>query len=243
MFDHVTIRVSDLDASHPFYELAMATLGFGAPARGGHFFDWEDLSISEAREDRPVTRNLHVGLVARSREAVDDWWRTMTRAGHRDDGAPGPRPQYSADYYGGFVLDPDGNSVEAVHQGRTREGVNRIDHLWIRVRDLEASKRFYETIGPLAGFALASEWPEGRSFAGVDRSFSVVRDERPPTENVHLAFPARDNAAVEEFHRVVLAAGYRDNGGPGERGYHAGYYGAFVLDPDGNNVESVCHNR
>ena len=53
-----------------------------------------------------------------------------------------------------------------------------------------------------------------------------------------------DNATVEEFHRRALAAGYRDNGGPGERPvYHEGYYGAFVLDPDGNNVEAVCHNR
>jgi catechol 2,3-dioxygenase-like lactoylglutathione lyase family enzyme len=65
-----------------------------------------------------------------------------------------------------------------------------------------------------------------------------------PTENVHVAFPAPDNAAVDEFHRVALAAGYRDNGPPRERPeYHAGYYGAFVLDPDGNNVEAVCHNR
>jgi hypothetical protein len=62
------------------------------------------LSIADGR---PVTRDLHVAFVAPSREAVDDWWQTMTRAGYRDEGEAGPRPQYSPDYYGGFVLDPD----------------------------------------------------------------------------------------------------------------------------------------
>jgi catechol 2,3-dioxygenase-like lactoylglutathione lyase family enzyme len=61
---------------------------------------------------------------------------------------------------------------------------------------------------------------------------------------LHIAFPARDNATVDEFHRVATQAGYRDNGAPGERSaYHEGYYGAFVLDPDGNNIEVVNHNR
>jgi len=243
VFDHVTISVSDLDASDKFYELAMATLEFGEPSTDGHFFEWEDFSISQAGNERVVTRNLHVAFVARSREAVDEWWETMTGAGHPDDGAPGARPLYAPDYYGGFVLDPDGNSAEAVHHGRAREGDNRIDHLWIRVTDLEASKRFYETVGPFGGFVLAGEWPEGRHFRGENRSFSVIHDDRPLTENLHIAFPAADNATVDGFHRALVAAGYRDNGAPGERGYHPGYYGAFVFDPDGNNVEVVCHNR
>jgi catechol 2,3-dioxygenase-like lactoylglutathione lyase family enzyme len=180
--------------------------------------------------------------VARSREAVDEWWRTMTGAGYRDDGTPGPRPQYSEDYYGAFVLDPDGNSVEAVHGGWPRGGENRIDHLWIRVRDLNAQRHFYETIAPVVGLRVGWDRPQRFHVAASERQFALVRDD-PVTANVHLAFPAADNATVEEFHRVALAAGYRDNGGPGERGYHPGYYGAYVLDPDGNNVEVVCHNR
>ena len=239
----MTIRVSDLDESRRFYELALATLGFGEPTSGGHFFEWEDLSISATRADRPVTRHLHLALVARSREAVDEWWQTMTGAGWRDDGAPGPRPQYHPEYYGGFVLDPEGDSVEAVYHGREREGDNRIDHLWIRVRDLDESKRFYGTIAPVLGLRIAGERPERFHVAAGDRSFALVRDV-PVTENVHLAFPAPDDATVQEFHRVALAAGYRDNGEPGERSiYHAGYYGAYVLDPDGNNVEAVNHHR
>lgn len=74
------------------------------------------------------------------------------------------------------------------------------------------------------------------------RSFALVRSE-PTTENVHIAFPVPDDATVQKFHRIGLAAGYRDNGSPGERRYHPGYYGAFVLDPDGNNIEAVHHNR
>jgi catechol 2,3-dioxygenase-like lactoylglutathione lyase family enzyme len=82
----------------------------------------------------------------------------------------------------------------------------------------------------------------GVGFAGPDGSFSIVHGE--PTKNAHIAFGATDNATVDAFHRAALAAGYRDNGRPGERPvYHPGYYGAFVLDPDGNNVEVVNHNR
>jgi hypothetical protein len=74
---------------------------------------------------------------------------------------------------------------------------------------------------------------------GEDFSFSLIDDERPLTEHVHLAFPAQDDATVRAFHAAALAAGYEDHGGPGERAvYHLGYYGAFVLDPDGHNVRS-----
>jgi catechol 2,3-dioxygenase-like lactoylglutathione lyase family enzyme len=243
VFDHVTVRVEDVDASLRFYGLALGALGYGEPYRGGHFFEWEDLSISEAREDRPVTRNLHLALVARSsRGEVAAWWKAMTAAGHPDDGAPGLRPRYAPDYYGAFVRDPDGNSVEAVHHGEPRGGENRLDHLWIRVRDLEASRRFYEAVAPVVGLHVEDGTADRFHVAGGGRSFALVRDD-PVTENVHVAFPAPDRATVEAFHRAALAAGFRDNGGPGERRYHAGYYGAFLLDPDGNNVEAVFHDR
>jgi catechol 2,3-dioxygenase-like lactoylglutathione lyase family enzyme len=171
---------------------------------------------------------------------VDEFWRAGTAAGFRDDGAPGPRPQYTPGYYGAFLLDPDGNSVEAVNHEQPRVG--SIDHLWIRVRDLEAARRFYETIAPWSGFEPYGRHRYGYGFDGPDGSFSVIEGE--PTEHVHLAFPARDNATVDAFHARAVAAGYRDNGWPGERAiYHPGYYGAFVLDPDGNNVEVVNHNR
>jgi catechol 2,3-dioxygenase-like lactoylglutathione lyase family enzyme len=104
-----------------------------------------------------------------------------------------------------------------------------IDHLSIRVADVAAAKAFYESVAPHAGFRLRHELAARVQFAGESGSFSLV--DGPPSEHVHLAFPARDNAAVEAFHRTALDARYRDNGAPGERsGYHPGYYAAFVLE-------------
>jgi catechol 2,3-dioxygenase-like lactoylglutathione lyase family enzyme len=242
VFDHVTIRASDREASERFYDTVLATLGIGKTNTDEHYLEWDDFSLAQADEEHPPTRRLHTGFVAPSREHVDAFWRAGTGAGYRDDGAPGLRPQYSDDYYGAFLLDPDGNSAEAVHHGSLRQGGN-VDHLWIRVSDLEASTRFYENVGPAAGFRVGGEHADRTRFACMSGSFSVVRGDEP-TENVHLAFAATDNETVERFHRDAVAAGYRDNGAPGERSiYHPGYYAAYVLDPDGNNVEVVNHNR
>jgi len=238
------VGVSDLGASRRCYELALAELGYGEPYTGPNIVEWEDLAMSEALDGRPVTRNLHLALVAKSREQVDAWWAAMTAAGYPDDGAPGPRPQYSSAYYGAFVRDPDGNSLEAVYRDEPREGENVLDHIWIRVRDLAESRLFYETVAPTVGLRV-HDCGDASHFHvnGVSRSFAVVH-ERPVTENVHLAFPAPDRATVDAFHGAALEAGFRDNGAPGERfEYHVGYYGAFVLDPDGNNVEAVFHDR
>ena len=192
-----------------------------------------------------MARGLHIGFRAPDRAHVDAFWQAGVDAGHHDDGAPGARTAYGRTYYGGFLLDPDGNSVEAVHVEReTAVPDGRIDHLWLRVRDVQASKRFYATIAPHAGLRLVHDTPAAVRLAGSDYSLSLVQDERPLTEHVHLAFSADDEATVRAFHAAALAAGYTDNGGPGERAvYHPGYYGAFVLDPDGHNVEVVNHNR
>jgi catechol 2,3-dioxygenase-like lactoylglutathione lyase family enzyme len=241
VFDHITIRVSDLAASERFYELVLATVGIEDAHRGAGFIEWNDFSISQTREGKPLTCGLHVAFFAPSRAHVGEFWRVGTEAGYRDDGAPGPRPQYSPDYYGGFLLDPDGNSAEAVHHGEPRTG--GVDHLWIRVADVAASRRFYELVAPQTGFGLRTSVADRAQFQGESgSSFSVV--DGTPTENVHIAFTAGDDETVDAFHRAATSAGFRDNGAPGERPvYHAGYYGAFVLDPDGNNVEVVNHNR
>jgi catechol 2,3-dioxygenase-like lactoylglutathione lyase family enzyme len=244
MWDHVTIRVSDREASRRFYDLVLRVLGYEITHPGEQFDEWNDFGISQATDEKPVTRHLHIAFVARSRSDVDAFWRAGVDAGYESDGEPGPRPQYSATYYGAFLLDPDGNSAEAIHTEQLRPGDNYIDHMWIGVSDLDATKRFYETITPVLGVRIAGTRPERFHIAGGGRSFALVHDGRPPTEHLHLAFGVRDNATVDEFHRVAVAAGYEDNGPPGERAvYHAGYYGAFVRDPDGSNVEAVCHNR
>jgi catechol 2,3-dioxygenase-like lactoylglutathione lyase family enzyme len=241
VFDHVTIRVSDRGASERFYDTVLQTLGIEKTSSRKNGAEWDDFSLSAAETDEPATRRLHIGFVAPSRSEVDDFWRAGTEAGFRSDGEPGPRPEYGETYYGSFLLDPDGNSAEAVHHDNLRRGGN-VDHLWIRVADVAASKRFYEVVAPHARFRLKHDSPSRAQFTTGNGSFSVVAGE--PAQNVHLAFPTAANETVDEFHRALVAAGYRDNGGPGERPiYHAGYYGAFVLDPDGNNVELVNHNR
>ena len=233
--DHVTIRVSDRAASVRFYDTVLAPLGLRSDGD-----EWEDFSLAQATGGVEVTRRLHVAFFAPV-ELVDAFWRAGVEAGYRSDGEPGPRPQYGADYYGGFLLDPDGNSVEAVHMDRERE-TGRIDHLWIRVADLEASTRFYDAIAPHTGFARADGMPGTAHFRGPRATFSLVPSDEP-TENVHLAFPG-SREQVQAFHAAALDAGYRDNGAPGERPeYHAGYHAAFALDPDGNNVEVVDHGR
>jgi catechol 2,3-dioxygenase-like lactoylglutathione lyase family enzyme len=239
LFDHVTIRASDREASERFYATVLATIGIEQTHSGEEYAEWDDFSLAQANDEKPVTRRLHIGFMAPSRAHVDEFWRRGTEAGYRDDGAPGPRPQYSEDYYGAFLLDPDGNSAEAVHHGDKREG---IDHLWIRVADVAASKRFYATIAPHAGFSQTHEQADSVHFGIRSGSFGLVAG--PATENLHMAFPASDNGTVDAFHKVATEAGYRDHGRPGERPiYHAGYYSAFVLDPDGNNIEVVNHNR
>jgi catechol 2,3-dioxygenase-like lactoylglutathione lyase family enzyme len=239
MFDHVTIRASDRAASELFYDTVLAPLGLSRRP-DPLYSEWGDFSVAEANDEKPVTRRLHVAFRAPSRDVVDEFWGVGTEAGYQSDGAPGPRPEYTQHYYGAFLLDPDGNSVEAVIHEIPRNA--SIDHLWIRVRDLEESRRFYEALAPWTGFESRGPHSYGIGFAGPQGSFSLIPGE--PTEHAHIAFPASDNAEVEAFHRAALEAGYRDNGGPGERPeYHAGYFGAFVLDPDGNNVEVVNHNR
>lgn len=241
MFDHVTIRVTDRGASESFYDLVLGTIGIRNTYSGDDYAEWDDFSLGQT-DEQPLTRRLHIGFAAATHELIDAFWQAGIDAGYESDGEPGPRPQYGERYYGGFLLDPDGNSAEAMTIGEEREG---IDHLWIRVRDLEASQRFYETIAPYAGFRFnkVNGEPPRAQFLGDGGSFSIVLD-GAPTENVHVAFPAGEDSTVDAFHAVALAAGYRDNGAPGERPvYHPGYYGAFVLDPDGNNVEVVNHNR
>jgi catechol 2,3-dioxygenase-like lactoylglutathione lyase family enzyme len=245
VFDHVGIYVSDRAASERFYRAVLDAIGIAPTHEGDAYTEWNDFALGQASGDRPVTRRLHIGFAAPSREAVDAFHAAGLAAGYHDDGPPGPRPEYGPDYYGGFLLDPDGNSAEAVHHDDLPTGAT-IDHLWIRVAHLGAAVRFYDTIAPHAGLergASGSE-PRRQQFRDAERvSFSLV-DGGEPSEHVHLAFPTRDDAAVHAFHEAATGAGYRDNGAPGERlEYHPGYYGAFVLDPDGNNVEVVNHHR
>jgi catechol 2,3-dioxygenase-like lactoylglutathione lyase family enzyme len=109
------------------------------------------------------------------------------------------------------------------------------DHVHLRVSDLQASRRLYAA----ALGALGREVRSGEGYFSSDELW--VTDDGAPTARAHLAFQAADHQAVERFYKAALAAGGRDNGGPGERQYHPGYYACYVLDADGNNLEAVYH--
>ena len=119
-----------------------------------------------------------------------------------------------------------------------------LDHVGFAVNDYARSKAFYEqALAPL-GLTLLME-PVGQA-AGFGRGgnpvFWIETHGRVPKGRLHVAFAADDRATVDAFHAAALAAGGTDNGPPGERPiYHRDYYGAYVLDPDGNNIEAVCH--
>ncbi|WP_145479131.1 VOC family protein [Stenotrophomonas rhizophila] len=123
-----------------------------------------------------------------------------------------------------------------LHRGRL------IDHLQLIVRDLPASRRFYQAVFDTIGIPIAGE---GDDYFWADELFiSTATSDAAAGELTgrhHLAFQARDRATVDAFHTAALAAGGRDNGAPGERPYHPGYYAAFAIDPDGNNIEVVYH--
>ena len=116
-----------------------------------------------------------------------------------------------------------------------------IDHLNIGVSDVAASRAFYErALAPL-GYSVVMERPEGVAF-GKDGKPDFWVSDRSVSGPMHIAFASPDRATVDAFHREAVAAGGQDNGPPGLRPrYHPAYYGAFAVDPDGNNVEAVTH--
>ena len=128
--------------------------------------------------------------------------------------------------------------VEKLHRGRL------IDHIQLVVEDLPACRRFYQAVLdaleiPMGGISSDYFWADELfvSTPGSEAAQGIL------TGRHHLAFQAASRAMVDRFYQAALAAGGKDNGAPGERSYHPGYYGAFVIDPDGNNVEAVFHDR
>ena len=128
--------------------------------------------------------------------------------------------------------------AQQLHRGRL------IDHIQLVVKDLAASRRFYEALFKVLGVPLGGGADD---YFWADELFVSSADSRAAqgrlTGRHHLAFQAADRATVEAFYKAGLANGGTDNGAPGERPYHPGYYAAFLLDPDGNNIEAVYHGE
>lgn len=128
--------------------------------------------------------------------------------------------------------------VQEIHRGRL------IDHLQLVVTDLEKSKRFYEAIFQALEIPMGGSGPD---FFWIDELFVSSKDSGAAqgklTGRTHLAFQAKGEEMVIRFYDAALSAGGMDNGAPGARAYHPGYFAAFVLDPDGNNIEAVYHGE
>jgi len=126
--------------------------------------------------------------------------------------------------------------TQELHRGRL------IDHLQLVVRDLAASQKFYEAIFKVLDIPMGGT---GDTYFWADELFVSTADSEAAlgklTGRHHLAFQAASRDKVDAFYKAALEGGGKDNGAPGERAYHPGYYAAFIIDPDGNNIEAVFH--
>ncbi len=242
MFDHVTLRVAALkDATHAF-AAALHALGIEQTTSTPSLSVWGNFALTQSDEQHPVAQRFHVAFVAPTPAYVERFSRAGVEAGLTDNGPVTPRPDYADDYYTETLKDSAGNTFEAVYRDGDRPRGN-IDHVAIRVNDVASSAAFYSTIGPAAGLTIRQQTNDRAAFAvgASDGSFLVIAGK--PTRHIHIAFSGQDDD-VRRFHTDATAAGYRSNGEPGERPrYHDGYYAAYVLDPDGNNIEVVDHHR
>jgi len=129
-------------------------------------------------------------------------------------------------------------AAQEMHRGRL------VDHIQLVVRDLSASQKFYTAIFNVLNIPIGGA---GDDFFWADELFVSTQNSKAAQGNLtgryHLAFQAQGRETVDEFYKVALENGGKDNGKPGERPYHPGYYAAFVLDPDGNNIEAVYHGE
>ena len=221
MFDHVTLRVADLADATRGFAAVFDALEIEQTTSSPSFSVWGNFALTQTDEQHPIARRVHVAFVAPTPAHVERFRRAGVEAGVTDNGA--------------------GNTFEAVYRDGDRPR-GSIDQVAIRVDGVGESVAFYSTIAPAAGLTIRQQANDRAAFAvgASDGSFLVIAGE--PTRDVHIAFSGQDDD-VRRFHADATAAGYRSNGEPGERRYHDGYYAAYVLDPDGNNIEVVDHHR
>jgi len=242
MYDHVTLRIGDLAAGTALFATALEQLEIEQTATTPSFSVWDNFALTETDAEHAIARRVHVAFIAPSPGHVDRFWQKGIAAGFADDGAAGPRRVYAGDYYAAYLRDPGGSSFEAVYRDGDRPR-GSIDHVALRVADVAASTAFYSTIGDAAGLTLQRQSPDTAAFAVGASNGSLLIFAGPPTQSVHIAFSGSHDD-VQRFHADATAAGYRSKGEPGPRArYGAGYYAAYVLDPDGNNIEVVNHRR
>ena len=217
MFDHVTIRVSNRAASERFYETVLRTLEIGDP-QGRPFAEWNDFS------PRAASRNLGDAAAPRRLRGAARGARRRVLGGPERSRATRATVSRAPPAVQRLLrrLPPRSgwNSVEAVHHGSP--GTAATSTTLIRVSDVEAATRIYETVGPAAGFRVGTELARPDAVRLHQRLVLAVVAGAGPSENVHLAFAAADDETVDRFHRDATAAGYRDNGAPASAGLPRG---------------------
>ena len=172
-----------------------------------------------------VSSNASVSLVARHNAFLNGRWLGTHDLGAVEDASE-------------VALAGDGSYIDC----GLGQGGAMLDHIIFSVSDLDASKAFYEkALAPL-GYTIVFNFPGGCGFGVLEKPDFFIRQGESVTPRIHVAFSSRDHASVDQVYAAALAAGGTDNGAPGLReDYHPNYYGAFFLDPDGNNIEAVCH--
>lgn len=268
MYSHVTLGTADLIRARAFYEplfqlLGQVVLGF-APDDGylmlgpsGDAFPHTFVCHPFDGQAPEPGNGFHVAYMAEGKSVVDRFHETALALGGTDEGAPGLRPHYDADYYAAFVRDLDGNKLQVVHYGDGRRWtlssesqVHAMSHVTVGASDLARSDAFYRAVlAPLGveGIDTPSERVIMRYVSpGTQRPLFVAM--RPfdgalptPGNGPHCAFHATTRAAVHAFHEAALSAGGTCDGPPGPRPHYSPvYYAAYIRDADGNKIQAVC---
>lgn len=264
MFSHFTLGTNDLDRALSFYNGVMSPLGqvlvyedidvgylmYAPPDRS-----YPHLFICRPVDGLPATwsNGFHIAYNAPDTSTVDRFFDAAVSRGGYNEGEPGYRTQYEADYYGAYVRDPDGNKLQAVcYSEGLRTGVTGevVSHITIGLADLERERAFYSTVlGELGIVELPEEADDessGYGLAGFQLPVVYVQptfDGRPATwgNGTHTAFRAESREAVNRFHATALKNGGTCDGPPGPRPqYSPHYYGAYIRDPVGNKLQAVC---
>src|SRR5258707_6044133 len=198
MFDHLTLRVGDLTTVGAAFTAMLAELEIEQTTSTPNLSVWGNFALTQTDDAHPAARRVHIAFVAPTPAHVDRFWRAGIDAGFTDNGSAGPRPDYADDYYAAFLNDPTGNNFEAVYRDGARPR-GSIDHVGLRVHDVEATAAFYSTIAATAGLTLRRQALERASFTlgGSEGVLSVVA--REPTENGPTPFSGKDDT-VRPFH-------------------------------------------
>ncbi|MEM1275208.1 MAG: VOC family protein [Pseudomonadota bacterium] len=278
MMMHMTLGSNDLGKAARFYDAVMPILNHArAPISLDGFLAYAPITgvssgaatgqqtagrispflcVCRPYDGQPANQGngFHIAWAAADKAAVEAFHAAALAHGGTDEGAPGPRPQYSADYFAAYIRDPDGNKLQAVfyEDGRqTGPGGTILSHVTLPVDDLAAGLAFYEPVFASVG---VTRHPSGET-PGEDYAFShngadlpVVYVQRPfdgksaaPGNGQHVSFFAATSAEVDQFYQTAIRLGARDEGPPGLRpAYTQPYYAAYIRDPWGTKIQALC---